>query len=87
MLGSSFGTLRLHVRRYQRARPRAHLHHRPRRFPHPDVHARGTSATVKGITTSQLRELGSQVVLANTYHLAMRPGADLVAEAGASTAS
>ncbi|RDC44644.1 tRNA guanosine(34) transglycosylase Tgt [Adlercreutzia equolifaciens subsp. celatus] len=42
----------------------------------------GTSATVKGITTSQLRELGSQVVLANTYHLAMRPGAELVAEAG-----
>ena len=42
----------------------------------------GTSATVKGITTNQLRELGSQVVLANTYHLAMRPGADLVAEAG-----
>lgn len=42
----------------------------------------GTSATVKGITTSQLRELGSQVVLANTYHLAMRPGTDLVAEAG-----
>ena len=42
----------------------------------------GTSATVKGITTSQLRELGSQVVLANTYHLAMRPGADLGAEAG-----
>ena len=42
----------------------------------------GTSATVKGITTDQLRELGSQVVLANTYHLAMRPGAELVAEAG-----
>ena len=42
----------------------------------------GTPATVKGITTDQLRELGSQVVLANTYHLAMRPGAELVAEAG-----
>ena len=42
----------------------------------------GTSATVKGITTGQLTELGSQVVLANTYHLAMRPGAELVAEAG-----
>lgn len=42
----------------------------------------GTRATVKGITTDQLRELGSQVVLANTYHLAMRPGADVVAEAG-----
>ncbi len=42
----------------------------------------GTSATVKGVTTDQLRALGSQVVLANTYHLAMRPGADLVEEAG-----
>ena len=42
----------------------------------------GTSATVKGVTTDQLRELGAQVVLANTYHLAMRPGADLVEEAG-----
>lgn len=42
----------------------------------------GTSATVKGITPDQLRNLEAQVVLANTYHLAMRPGADLVAEAG-----
>ena len=42
----------------------------------------GTSATVKGITPKQLEELQSQVVLANTYHLAMRPGADLVEEAG-----
>lgn len=42
----------------------------------------GTSATVKGITVDQLHDLGSQVVLANTYHLAMRPGADLIEEAG-----
>lgn len=42
----------------------------------------GTSATVKGILPSQLNDLGSQVVLSNTYHLAMRPGAELVAEAG-----
>lgn len=42
----------------------------------------GTHATVKGILPDQLRDLQSQVVLANTYHLAMRPGADLVAEAG-----
>ena len=42
----------------------------------------GTSATVKGIMPDRLRALGSQVVLGNTYHLAMRPGADLVAEAG-----
>lgn len=42
----------------------------------------GTSATVKGITPDQLHALGAQVVLANTYHLSMRPGAKLVAEAG-----
>ncbi len=42
----------------------------------------GTSATVKGITVRQLEELGAQVVLANTYHLAARPGAELIAEAG-----
>lgn len=42
----------------------------------------GTHATVKGITPAQLEELGAQVVLANAYHLAMRPGAELVAEAG-----
>ena len=42
----------------------------------------GTSATVKGVTAGQLRDLGSQVVLANTYHLSLRPGADVVAEAG-----
>ncbi len=42
----------------------------------------GTHATVKGITPDQLAGLGAQVVLANTYHLAMRPGAEVVAEAG-----
>ena len=42
----------------------------------------GTAATVKGITPPQLRELKSQVVLANTYHLSQRPGEDVVAEAG-----
>ena len=42
----------------------------------------GTSATVKGVTVDQLRQLDAQVVLANTYHLSLRPGADLIAEAG-----
>lgn len=42
----------------------------------------GTSATVKGITIRQLHDLQSQVVLANTYHLSLRPGADVVSEAG-----
>ena len=42
----------------------------------------GTSATVKGITPDQLRALDAQVVLANTYHLSQRPGADVVEAAG-----
>lgn len=42
----------------------------------------GTSATVKGVTVDQLEDLGAQVILANTYHLSLRPSAELVAEAG-----
>ena len=42
----------------------------------------GTRATVKGVTTAQLAEIGAQVVLANTYHLFLRPGHEIVAEAG-----
>jgi queuine tRNA-ribosyltransferase len=42
----------------------------------------GTRATVKGLWPDQLREAGSQMILANTYHLALRPGADVVADLG-----
>ena len=42
----------------------------------------GTHATVKGVTIAGLHELNAQVVLANTYHLYMRPGVDVVEEAG-----
>ncbi|MBM6998596.1 tRNA guanosine(34) transglycosylase Tgt [bacterium] len=42
----------------------------------------GTKATVKGMLPSTVRELNAQIVLANTYHLAMRPGADTIAELG-----
>ncbi|MBE6466231.1 tRNA guanosine(34) transglycosylase Tgt [Denitrobacterium detoxificans] len=42
----------------------------------------GTHATVKGITVDVLHELKSQVVLANTYHLYMRPGVEILEEAG-----
>lgn len=42
----------------------------------------GTKATVKGITVDQLAELKAEIILANTYHLACRPGAELIAEAG-----
>jgi queuine tRNA-ribosyltransferase len=42
----------------------------------------GTVGSVKGLTPDQLAEAGVQMVLANTYHLALRPGADIVAELG-----
>ena len=42
----------------------------------------GTQATVKGLTIEQLRATGAQMVLGNTYHLALRPGAEVVAELG-----
>jgi queuine tRNA-ribosyltransferase len=48
----------------------------------PVFMAVGTQATVKGLTPAQLRDIGVQVVLGNTYHLALRPGADLIAELG-----
>jgi queuine tRNA-ribosyltransferase len=42
----------------------------------------GTQATVKAVTPAQLDEAGASLVLANTYHLYLRPGADIVAEMG-----
>jgi queuine tRNA-ribosyltransferase len=42
----------------------------------------GTQATVKAVTPDQLRELGASLVLANTYHLYLRPGAGRVADLG-----
>lgn len=42
----------------------------------------GTHATIKGTLPDTLHAIGAQTVLANTYHLSLRPGADLVAEAG-----
>ena len=42
----------------------------------------GTKATVKSLTPEMLNDIGSQVVLANTYHLYLQPGSDLVKRAG-----
>ncbi len=42
----------------------------------------GTAATVKAMYPEQVRELGAEVVLGNTYHLMLRPGAERVASLG-----
>jgi queuine tRNA-ribosyltransferase len=42
----------------------------------------GTAGTVKGLTPAELREAHSQIVLANTYHLWLRPGREVIERAG-----
>jgi queuine tRNA-ribosyltransferase len=42
----------------------------------------GTQGTVKAVTPVHLREIGAQIILGNTYHLSLRPGAELVRELG-----
>lgn len=38
--------------------------------------------TIKGLTTNQLEEIGCQIILGNTYHLALRPTSELIDELG-----
>ena len=42
----------------------------------------GTNATVKALTKDDLDEIGFEIILANTYHLYLRPGRDIIEEAG-----
>ena len=55
--------------------------------PHGDIHTPtympvGTAATVKAMTPRELTEIGAEIILSNTYHLHLRPGEDLIREAG-----
>jgi queuine tRNA-ribosyltransferase len=55
--------------------------------PHGDIQTPvfmpvGTQATVKGMRPEQVKELGAEIILSNTYHLYLRPGHDIVKEAG-----
>jgi len=42
----------------------------------------GTLASVKGIPSHELKDIGAQIVLSNTYHLHLRPGEDVIAKMG-----
>lgn len=42
----------------------------------------GTQATVKAMSPEELKEMGAGIILGNTYHLFLRPGYDIVREAG-----
>jgi queuine tRNA-ribosyltransferase len=57
------------------------------RTPHGDVSTPafmpvGTYGTVRGLTPRELREVGVEMVLANAYHLALRPGAETISKLG-----
>jgi len=42
----------------------------------------GTQGTVKGLTSEMVRAAGAQIILGNTYHLALRPGDELIRDLG-----
>jgi queuine tRNA-ribosyltransferase len=42
----------------------------------------GTQAAIKGLTIDQVRATGAQMILSNTYHLALRPGEDVIRDLG-----
>ncbi len=72
-----------HGRRDRRRRARRHGDHRPRhasrrRASCPSARA----ARCKAIDAADLEAVGAEVVLGNTYHLMLRPGADVVADTG-----
>lgn len=62
---------------------RAGIIHTPHgSFPTPIFMPVGTQASVKGVSPDELKDLGAGIILSNTYHLFLRPGMDLVREAG-----
>jgi len=65
------------------SRARAGLIHTPHGVvPTPAFIPVGTQATVKALTPRDLREVGASILLANTYHLYLRPGSEVIARLG-----
>ncbi|MFN2304954.1 MAG: tRNA guanosine(34) transglycosylase Tgt, partial [Anaerolineales bacterium] len=67
----------------QQGKARAGIFHTPHGdIPTPIFAPVGTQATVKSLTQRHLEELDAKLILANTYHLFLRPGDDLIGELG-----
>lgn len=71
----------LHTEKHTGAR-RGRLHTPHGTYETPMFMPVGTQGAVKGVNTRTLKEIGSQFILANTYHLWVRPGDELIAQAG-----
>lgn len=70
-------------KRDPRSRARAGVFTTPHgEIPMPIFAPVGTQATVKAVAPDELEQLGASLILANTYHLYLRPGADLIARMG-----
>lgn len=71
----------LHEDKYSGAR--AGILHTPHgNFETPIFMPVGTQASVKAVTVDELKDLGAHIILGNTYHLFLRPGKELMQEAG-----
>lgn len=81
MAGSAFRFELLHTDQRSAAR-RARLHTPRGTVELPTFMPVGTVGTVKGLDVGRLQETGAQIILGNTYHLALRPGDQVVAAHG-----
>jgi queuine tRNA-ribosyltransferase len=77
---ASAGTFEILARDGRARRARLKTPHGP--IDTPTFMPVATQATVKGLTPRQVRETGTAILLANAYHLSLRPGAELIAEMG-----
>ena len=59
-----------------------HIKIRDHLVPTPQFMPVGTQATVKGVSADELKQVGSRILLANTYHLMLRPGIDVFTKIG-----
>lgn len=71
----------LHTEKHTGAR-RGRIHTPHGTFETPMFMPVGTQGAVKGVGTRELKDIGSQFILSNTYHLWVRPGDELIAQAG-----
>ncbi len=71
------------IKKDEQTGARAGILHTPHGdFPTPIFMPVGTQASVKTVSPDELRDIGAGIILSNTYHLFLRPGAELIREAG-----
>lgn len=72
-----------HIKTCKQSGARLGIVHTPHgSFETPTFMPVGTQATVKTMSPEELKEIGAGIILSNTYHLWLRPGHDIVKEAG-----